>query len=113
MQQLKPLIDAKRLQVEVIPIAILDHEDDGRSTSSALSLLSVSPELMVASWAQGEVGTPPSPDAPSRLSANRAAADVIGLRGTPTLLWRKADGSEGRSDGMPADLNAFVASIGR
>ena len=33
MQQLKLLVDAKRLQVAVIPIAILDHEDGGRSTT--------------------------------------------------------------------------------
>ena len=113
MQQLQPLIEAKRLQVAVIPIAILDHEDDGRSTSSALSMLSQPPNQMVPAWAGGRLNTPASPEAPTQLAANKAASEAIGLRGTPTLIWRKTDGSEGRSDGMPSDLNALVASLGR
>ena len=113
LQQLQPLIAAKRLQVAVIPIAILDHEAKGRSTSSALAMLSQAPDQMVAAWVNGRLDISPSPDAPARLAANHAAADAIALRGTPTLVWRKADGTEGRADGLPADLNAFVASIGR
>ena len=113
MRQLQPLIEAKRLQVAVIPISILDHEDRGRSTASALSMLSQPPEQMVSAWAGGRLDTPASPEAPARLAANKAVSEAIGLRGTPTFIWRKADGSEGRSEGMPADLNALVASIGR
>ena len=113
MQQLHPLIEAKRLQLAVIPLSILDHEDNGRSTSSALAMLSQAPDQMVAAWAGGRLNGPASPEAPARLAANMVAAESIGLRGTPTLVWRRADGSEGRSDGMPSDLNAFVASLGR
>ena len=113
MQQLHPLIEAKRLQVAAIPLSILDREDNGRSTSSALSMLSQAPDQMVAAWAGGRLNGPAAPEAPARLAANMAAAGSIGLRGTPTLVWRKADGSEGRSDGMPSDLDAFVASVGR
>ena len=113
MQQLHPLIEAKRLQVAAIPVSILDHEDNGRSTASALAMLSEATDQMVPAWAGGRLNGPASPDAPKRLAANMAAAEAIGLRGTPTLVWRKADGSEGRSDGMPSDLNAFVASLGR
>jgi thiol:disulfide interchange protein DsbG len=99
--------------VAAIPLSILDAEDNGRSTPSALSMLSQPPDQMVSAWAGGRLNAPPSPEAPARLAANMAAAESIGLRGTPTLVWRKADGSEGRSDGMPSDLNAFVASLGR
>jgi len=113
MQQLHPLIEARILQVAAIPLSILDAEDNGRSTPSALSMLSQPPDQMVSAWAGGRLNAPPSPEAPARLAANMAAAESIGLRGTPTLVWRKADGSEGRSDGMPSDLNAFVASLGR
>lgn len=113
MQQLQPLIQAKRLQLAAIPLSILDHEDNGRSTPSALSMLSQAADQMVPAWAGGRLNGPASPQAPARLAANMAAAEAIGLRGTPTLVWRKADGSEGRSDGMPSDLNAFVASLGR
>ncbi len=113
MRQLQPLIEAKRLQVAVIPISILDHENRGRSTASALSMLSQPADQMVPAWAGGRLDTPASPEAPARLAANKAASEAIGLRGTPTFIWRKADGSEGRSEGMPADLNALVASIRR
>ena len=113
MQQLKPLVDAKRLQVAVIPIPILDHEDAGRSTTSTLAMLSLPAEQMVPAWAAGRLDGPPSPDAQAKLIVNRAAAEQLRLRGTPTLIWRKADGSEGRADGLPSDLNALVASIAR
>lgn len=42
-----------------------------------------------------------------------AAVAAIGLRGTPTFVWRKADGTEGRTDGLPSDVDAFIASVGR
>ena len=38
------------------------------------------------------------------------AAAAIALRGTPTLIWRKADGTEGRVDGMPTNIEAVLAS---
>jgi len=41
-----------------------------------------------------------------------AASEAIGLRGTPTVIWRKADGSQGRIDGLPEDWNAVIASMG-
>lgn len=113
MQQLKPLVDAKRLQVAVIPIAILDHEDGGRSTTSSLAMLSLPPDLMVQAWATGKVDGPAAPDAQAKLAGNRAASEHLALRGTPTLIWRKVDGSDGRADGLPADLNALVASMAR
>lgn len=113
MQQLQPLVAAKRLQVAVIPVAILDHEDGGRSTTSALSMLSVPPGQMVPAWASGHLDGPAAPDAPAKLAGNRTVSELVSLRGTPMLIWRMADGSVGRSDGMPADLNALLASIGR
>lgn len=113
MQQLKPLVDSKRLQVVVIPIAILDHEDGGRSTKSSLAMLSLPPDLLVQAWATGKVDGPSTPEAQARLAANRAASEQLALRGTPTLIWRKVDGSDGRADGLPADLNTLVASMAR
>jgi protein-disulfide isomerase len=113
LQQLRPMIADKRLQVAVLPIAINDYENGGRSTASALAMLSLPPGQMVAAWASGDLDTPASPDAFARLDANSAAAKAVGLRGTPTLIWRKPDGGEGRSDGLPPDLVAFTASVGR
>ena len=113
MQQLKPLVDAKTLQVVVIPIAILDHEDGGRSTTSSLAMLSLPADQRMPAWAAGRLDTPPVPEAYARLAANRAASEQLQIRGTPTLIWRKADGSEGRANGLPADLNALAATMAR
>lgn len=113
MQQLKPLVDAKRLQVAVIPVAILDQEEGGRSVRASLAMLSVPPDRMVQAWAAGKLDGPAAPDAQAKLAGNRAASEQLGLRGTPTLVWRKADGSDGRADGLPADLNALAASMAR
>ena len=113
MQQLKPLVDAKRLQVAVIPIAILDREPGGRSTRSSLAMLSLPPDGMVQAWAAGQLDSPASPEAHVKLADNRVASERLQLRGTPTLIWRKADGSDGRADGLPADLNALASSMAR
>jgi thiol:disulfide interchange protein DsbG len=42
-----------------------------------------------------------------------AVGGALHLRGTPTFIWRAADGSTGRADGIPPDLNAVIASIGK
>jgi len=43
MQQLQPLVDAGKLQLAVIPLALIDNEDQGQSTRSALAMLSLPP----------------------------------------------------------------------
>lgn len=112
MEQLRPLVAAGRIQVAVVPLSLLDHEDRGRSTPAAKALLSVAPDAMVATWREGKFGGPADPQADARLAQNITAANAIGLRGTPTFVWRKTDGTEGRADGLPKDLAALVASIG-
>jgi hypothetical protein len=49
------------------------------------------------------------PRAPRR-SSNRIAEE-IGLHGTPTLVWRKADGSVGEIDGIPKNWDALIAEV--
>jgi len=36
----------------------------------------------------------------------------VGIKGTPTFVWRKADGTEGRIDGVPNSVDAMVAAVG-
>lgn len=110
LQRLQPLVAAGRLRLSVIPVAILDHANAGRSTADALAMLSHSAEGMVAAWSRGDLRSAPSPEAAARLRENTAAAAAIALRGTPTLIWRKADGGEGRVDGMPPNIEAVLAS---
>jgi len=113
MQQLQPSIASGRVQVAVVPVSLLDHEDQGLSTARAEAMLSLPREQMVEAWAGNRLAGPVEAGAIASLQANMMAADRIGLVGTPTFIWRKADGSEGRADGIPADLEAMVASASR
>jgi thiol:disulfide interchange protein DsbG len=112
-QMLHPFVEAGKLQLSIIPISVLDYEDSGQSTKSALALLSKPAEQLVAAWQSGSVNDPPVPAAAERLQANRAMAEAIGLQGTPTLLWKKPDGTQGRIDGVPTSIDTLIASIGR
>ena len=112
MQQLQPLVASGRVRLSVIPISVLDYEDQGRSTTSALAMLSKPEEQMVAAWEAGQLTGTAAPEGAAKLQANMAAARAIALRGTPTFIWRKADGTEGRADGVPSDLGALIASMG-
>jgi thiol:disulfide interchange protein DsbG len=112
MGQLQGYVAAGRVQLAVIPISVLDYEDQGRSTTAAKAMLGMAPNAMVEAWRQNKMNGPAEPAADARLAANMAAAAAIGLRGTPTFLWRRADGTEGRSDGLPDQLDALIASLG-
>src|SRR5271165_5685114 len=111
-QMLRPFVESGRIQLSVVPLSVLDYEDHGQSTKSALALLSKPPEAMIAAWQAGSVNDAPDPEAAQRLRANMALAEAIGVRGTPTFVWRKADGTEGRIDGVPTDMAALIASMG-
>lgn len=111
LRELNPFVASGRVRVAVIPVSVLDPDGQGKSTAAALSMVSLPAGEMVAAWSRGELNGSPSPEASTRLSANMAAADAIGLRGTPTVIWRKADGSEGRLDGLASDWNAVIASM--
>ena len=111
-QMLRPYVEAGRLQVSVIPLSVLDYEDRGQSTRSALALLSNEPGQIVNAWQSGSENNAPNADAQNLLGENMAIAEAIGLKGTPTFVWRKPNGTEGRLDGLPGDVPAFIASIG-
>jgi hypothetical protein len=112
LQMLQPYLAAGRLQVSVVPLSVLDHEDQSQSTRSALALLSKPAGELVSAWQAGSINDPPSPEAAERLRTNMAIAQAIGLKGTPTFIWRKPDGTEGRIDGIPMSMDALVSSIG-
>jgi len=112
LQDLKPFLAQHRVQLAVIPISVLDYETKNQSTQAALALLNKGPDQIVSAWDHRDYGSTGGPEVFARLRMNMEAAQAIGLRGTPTLVWRKSDGSEGRIDGMPNDWNALVASMG-
>lgn len=111
-QILHPYVQAGQLQLTIIPIDVLDYEDKGQSRKSALALLSKPAAELASSWQAGSVNDPPTAEAAGRLQANMSIAQAIGLQGTPTLVWRKSDGTEGRIDGLPTNVAAMIASIG-
>ena len=113
MDQLRPYIAAGKLQVAVIPLSVLDYEDQGRSTVAAKSLLGMPSGQMVEAWRNQMTMPLPTvgPEASVQLAKNMAAAEALRLRGTPTFVWEKADGSVGRADGIPNDMDALIASI--
>ena len=111
MQLLRPYVEAGRIQLAVIPLSVLDYEDQGRSTPAAEVMVSFPADQMVAAWTgQQLTGTPPAAAA-NVLQANMAGAAAIHLRGTPTFVWRKSDGSVGRADGLPEDIGTMISSI--
>jgi thiol:disulfide interchange protein DsbG len=112
LQQLQPFVAGGRVLVAIIPVSVLDYENDGRSTKSALAMMSKAADQMATAWSRGDLNGPASQEAEELLRRNMAIAEAIGLRGTPTVIWRKKDGSEGRVDGLPEDWNAVIASIG-
>lgn len=112
MQRLQPMVASGRVRLSVIPVAILNRHNDGASTRASLAMLSKPAGEMVAAWSGNDLAGAPSAEAAGRLQMNMAAAATIGLRGTPTFLWRRADGSEGRQDGLPNDVAALVAAVG-
>ncbi|WP_084705272.1 hypothetical protein [Beijerinckia mobilis] len=111
MDELRSYAARGEIELAVVPIAIIDHETGGKSTEYALSMVSLPQETMVAAWRNDQLKSPATSEARERLSINMAAAEAIHLRGTPTLLWQKTDGSEGRLDGVANDWDRVIASM--
>jgi thiol:disulfide interchange protein DsbG len=112
MQMLRPYIDLGRLQVAVVPLSVLDYEDKGASTQAALALLSRPADQIVSAWQARDLTNTPTPEAAQRLRWNMHMAEALGVKGTPTFVWQKADGTEGRVDGLPESVPNLVASLG-
>jgi thiol:disulfide interchange protein DsbG len=111
-QMLKPFAEENQIEISVIPLTVLDGEDGGQSTKSAMALLSDTPDQIVGAWETGNEGNAPSDQAEDRLRNNMLIAQAMGLKATPTFVWRKADGSEGQLVGVPQDVQAFVDAVG-
>ena len=111
-QMLRGYAHAGKIRLSVVPTSVLDYEDHGQSTKSALALLSKPADQLLTAWQTGDVGGPISPEAPNKLRQNMGIAEAIGMKGTPTFVWRKTDGTVGRIDGLPTDVSALVSSVG-
>jgi thiol:disulfide interchange protein DsbG len=56
MQALTPFVAAGKVRLNVIPLSILDSEDNGMSTRSALNLVSMPSDQLVSAWETGNTG---------------------------------------------------------
>lgn len=110
-EELQPYAQAGRLQLAVVPLSVLDYEDNGQSTRSALALLSDAPERIVAAWQSGSESNAPNTEARALLQKNMQIAQALGLKGTPMLWWRTPDGSAAHLDGVPTDVQQFIAGL--
>ncbi len=111
MDALRPYVAGGRVQLAVIPVSVLDYEDHGKSTNAARLMLSQPTRGMVQAWQDHQLTGSPDPAAIVKLASNMATADALHLKGTPTFVWRRADGTEGMSAGVPPDLDTLLASI--
>jgi thiol:disulfide interchange protein DsbG len=110
-QALQPYVQAGQIQLAIIPLSVLDYEDNGQSTRSALALLSDAPDQIVGAWQSGSENNVSAPSAQARLANNMAIAQAVGLKGTPMFWWQGADGKTSHFDGVPPDASAFVAGL--
>ena len=118
IEALRPHIAAGRIQVAIVPLALIDHETNGRSTPAAQTLLSQPAEAMDISW-RGMVDAvrakradtfAPTDEGRSRLARNMALAASLRVQATPTLVWRQSDGTP-RAQMGGQDLDQVIASL--
>lgn len=118
IEALRPHIAAGRIQVAIVPLALIDHETAGRSTPAAQTLLSQPSEAMDSSW-RGMVDAvrakradtfAPTDEGRSRLARNMALAASLQVQATPTLVWRQADGTP-RAQMGGQDIDQVIASL--
>jgi thiol:disulfide interchange protein DsbG len=107
MEQLRPYVAAGKVQVAAIPLSFLGP----RSTAAARVMLSNEAGHMVDAWTSNALNGEADATSAATLQANMAVSEALAVRGTPTFYWRKADGSEGRQEGLPSDIGAMIASI--
>lgn len=117
MKTLQGAVDAGRVQLALVPIAINDHENGNRSTPAANALIAAGRTGMNTAWRKiTEDGNLPDTvdtdtTAPAQLALNMTAAHAIALGGTPTFVWRSHDGQAHTLAGLPDNLEAFLKAI--
>jgi thiol:disulfide interchange protein DsbG len=117
--QLEPFVARRDIQLVLLPIAINDHENGHASTPAATALLSVVPYEMEPAWRKiidlhHVADDMPRTDAAAlHLQQNMDVAHAIGVRGTPTLIWRDKAGVSHVTEGLPGDVAHLVQEMGR
>lgn len=114
IHSLMPAVQAGRLRLKIVPLSLLDYEDRGESTLYAKAMLSFPENEMGDAWIRNHLGTrvdSPTAESAVQLAENGNVARQIGLKGTPTFLWKTPAGSVGRYEGNPRDVDEFIGKL--
>ena len=110
IKNLMPYIDAGRIQLRAIPLAILGEASRGRV---AAILDADNPAELYRQTQAHDMA--PLENVPQRVEAilanNRAVAGTIGLRGTPTFAFAPEAGGPFVMQGVPEDYERFVRLV--
>lgn len=119
LNTLEPFVARGQIQLGLLPIAINDHENSHASTPAATALLSTVPYEMQARWQEiidlhhVADDMPRTDEAALHLQQNMAVANAIGVRGTPTFIWRDKTGASHVTEGLPRDVEQLIRELGR
>ncbi|CEF57397.1 hypothetical protein [Acetobacter ghanensis] len=119
LNTLEPFVARGQIQLALLPIAINDHENGNASTPAATALLSAVPYEMQATWQKivdlhhVADDMPRTDEAALHLQQNMAVANAIGVRGTPTFIWRDKTGASHVTEGLPRDVEQLIRELGR
>ena len=117
--ELEPFVTRGDIQLALLPIAINDHENGNASTPAATALLSAVPFEMEAAWQKiidlhhVADDMPRTDEAALHLQQNMDVAHALGVRGTPTLIWRDKAGASHVTEGLPDDIARLVRGLGK
>lgn len=116
IQNLMPSVTAGRVRLKIVPLSLLDYEDRGASTTNARAMLSLPENKRAQTWIDGHldrVSVGNTATADQQLAQNMAFARSVQLKGTPTFLWSRHDGSVGRYEGNPRDIEGLLGQVAR
>lgn len=117
LQSLEPYVDKGALQLAIVPIAINDYENNNNSTPAAQAMLSVGQKQMIDVWRQiitlnhAPADRARGATSGMQLQLNLQKAHMIGLRGTPTIVWRDRNGKAHVQSGLPDNLDSLIVDI--
>lgn len=117
IQSLQSYVESGQVQIAIVPISINDYENNHASTPAAQAMLSVGQKQMIDIWRQIIVQNHAPSDlsltetSGAKLQLNLQKAHMIGLRGTPTIVWQDKQGASHVQSGLPDHLDQFIAGL--
>lgn len=108
---LDPYVKAGRLHLVIVPIAVLDQANHGKSSQQAKRLLSSPVDQMAQTWMTPTINTSLTSDAEQKFSVNQQMIEGLHLNGTPIFFWQRPNKSFRRFEGLPDSIEALVNQV--